>query len=273
MKEVFKLWEDTPGICEEIPVIEYYKPEVKKSDAAVIIFPGGGYAHRAKHEGEGYAEFLNEHGISAFVVQYRVKPHRFPLELLDARRSVRYVRYFSDKFGIDKNKVCVMGSSAGGHLAALVSTYMDGIDFEDIDEIDKEDFLPNKQILCYPVITLGNKKITHIWSGINLLGEQYADLWEDCSPNLIAGENTPDAFIWHTFEDGAVNVINSLDYAKKLKELDKRVELHIFPDGPHGLGLAPYNPDADENANKVRKYASKWGDLLIKWFEYINYLK
>ena len=136
MFERCKMWENTPGMNEEIPVIEYYKPENMISDAAVIIFPGGGYLRRAKHEGEGYAKFLNEHGISAFVVQYRVSPHRFPLELLDARRSVRYVRYYADKFGIDKNKICVMGSSAGGHLAALVSTYMNSIDFEDVDEID-----------------------------------------------------------------------------------------------------------------------------------------
>lgn len=273
MTKVFNLWENTPGMCEEVPVIEYYKPEVKKSDAAVVIFPGGGYSHRAKHEGEGYAEFLNKHGISAFVVQYRVSPHRFPLELLDARRSVRYVRYYAEKFGIDKDKICVMGSSAGGHLAALVSTYMNPIDFENVDEIDNENFLPDKQILCYPVIALGNKNVAHICSGKNLLGEQYADMWEDCSPNLIAGEKTPDAFIWHTFEDGAVNVINSLEYAKKLKELDKRVEIHIFPDGPHGLGLSPENPELDETANKHRRHISQWSDLLIKWFKYIEYLK
>lgn len=271
MFQAIKLWENTPGICEEIPIIEYYKPENKKSDAAVIIFPGGGYSHRAKHEGEGYAQFLSDNGINAFVVQYRVSPHRFPLELLDARRSVRYVRFFADKFGIDKNKICVMGSSAGGHLSALVSTYMEPIEFENLDEIDKEDFLPNKQILCYPVIKLGYK-FAHVASGVNLLGEKYPYEWENCSPNLIAGEKTPDAFIWHTFEDNCVNVINSLEYAKKLRKLNKRVEMHIFPDGAHGLGLAPQNPELDDDANYMRKHISQWGDLLINWLKYINYL-
>lgn len=273
MVETINLWENTPGMCDEIPVMEYYKPENIKSDAAVIIFPGGGYALRAEHEGRGYAEFLNKYGISAFVVQYRVSPHRFPLELLDARRSVRYVRFFADKFGIDKNKICVMGSSAGGHLAALLSTYFQPIDFENLDEIDEEGYLPDKQILCYPVINLGNKNVGHIPSGVNLLGEIYPYEWEQCSPHIIAGEKTPDAFIWHTFEDGCVNVINSLEYAKKLKELDKRVEMHIFPDGPHGLGLAPNNPEEDVNANFVRKHISQWGNLLINWLKYINYLK
>ena len=165
-----------------------------------------------------------------------------------------------------------MGSSAGVHLAALVATYFESIDFEDIDEIDKENFIPDKQILCYPVIALGGKAVAHIGSGKNLLGELYPGMWEDCSPNLIASEKTPDAFIWHTFKDGAVNVINSLKYAEKLRQLDKKVEMHIFPEGPHGLGLAPYKEDADENNNKIRKYVSKWGELLIGWLKYINYL-
>ncbi len=272
MSEVFNLWENTPGMCEEVPTITYYEPENKTTDMAVVIFPGGGYSHRAVHEGQGYAEFLNKYGITAFVVAYRVSPHRFPLELSDARRSVRYVRYYAEKFGIDKNKVCVMGSSAGGHLAALVSTYFNEIEFEGVDEIDKEDFIPNKQILCYPVIALGGKSVAHVGSGKNLLGEFYADMWEACSPNLIASEKTPDAFIWHTFEDGAVNVVNSLDYAKKLKELNKRVEMHIFPEGPHGLGLAPVKDDVSENDNRIRKYVSQWGELLIGWLKYINYL-
>ena len=105
--EQMNLWDNTPGLCEEVPTITYYKPDVKKSDAAVVIFPGGGYNHRAPHEGEGYAKFLAENGISAFVVAYRVAPHHFPLPLLDARRGVRFVRYYAEKYGIDKNKVAV----------------------------------------------------------------------------------------------------------------------------------------------------------------------
>ena len=141
--EQLNLWDNTPGLCEEVPVIEYYKPANKTSDAAVVILPGGGYEIRADYEGEGYAQFLADHGISAFVVQYRVKPHTFPLPLLDARRGIRFIRHNAEKYGIDKNKIAIMGSSAGGHLAALTSTYTKPIDFEGIDDIDKEDFLPN----------------------------------------------------------------------------------------------------------------------------------
>ena len=124
----------------------------KCSDAAIVIFPGGAYRGLADHEGRGYAEFLNENGITAFVVNYRVAPHKFPLDLLDARRAVRWGRAHAGEYGICKDKIAVMGSSAGGHLTALVSTYRGAIDHEGMDAVDREEYLPNAQILCYPVI-------------------------------------------------------------------------------------------------------------------------
>lgn len=258
------LWENTPGMCEEVPTITVYEPDNKTHSGAVVIFPGGGYCGRAPHEGEGYARFLAEHGFCAFVVDYRVSPHRFPLPLLDARRGVRYARHFADKYGIDKNKIAVMGSSAGGHLAALTSTYFGGIDFEGVDDIDKEDFIPDAQILCYPVIKLLGKGIAHLGSGANLLGERQAEDGEAYSPDLIASEKTPRAFIWHTFSDGGVNVINSLDYARKLRELQIPTELHIFPDGVHGLGLA-------EGDDDIQRHVSQWSGLLLNWLDYIGF--
>ncbi|MBO5060519.1 MAG: alpha/beta hydrolase [Clostridia bacterium] len=262
--EKFQLWENTPGMCEEIPMLTAYIPDNKTSAAAVVIFPGGGYAGRAEHEGSGYAEFLAENGITAFVVDYRVFPHRFPLPLSDARRAVRTVRFNAENYGIDKNKIAVMGSSAGGHLAAMVSTYYEPIEFENTDEIDKEDFIPNAQILCYPVIELLGKGIGHIGSGKNLLGDMLAEMGEELSPNLIVSEKTPPAFIWHTFDDNVVNVINSLDYAKALKEKGILSECHIFPNGPHGLGLC-------KNDDEVSKHVRGWTESLIKWFKYIKF--
>lgn len=258
-----QLWNKTPGMCEEVPTITEYLPKNKKSDMAIIIFPGGGYGMRASHEGKDYAEFLSENGYTAFVVDYRVASHKFPLPLLDARRAVRTVRYCAEKYGIDKNKIAVMGSSAGGHLAALCSTYYEPIDFENVDEIDKENFIPNYQILCYPVISLFGKGITHFGSGKNLLGEMLPEKAEDLSPHLIVSEKTPPAFVWHTFADGGVNVKNSLMYARSLKDNNIPVEMHIFPDGEHGLGLS----SGDE---KVNSYVSKWKELLLSWLEYIE---
>lgn len=253
------LWENTPGLCEETPVLDIYVPEKKTSDIAVVVLPGGGYISRAGHEGAGYAEFLNEHGITAFVCQYRVAPHRFPLPLLDARRAMRYARYHSEEFGIDKNKVYIMGSSAGGHLAALTSTYYAPIEFEGADEMDTEDFKPNGQILCYPVIALLGKGVSHLNSGKNLLGDQHAYMGEELSPHLIADETAPRAFLWHTFEDPGVNVCNTLLYAKRLREVQVNAEVHVYPHGRHGLGIAKDTP-----------HTCNWTQELLEWLELEN---
>lgn len=266
----YKIWDEVPGFCEENPLIEYYKPQTKKTDMAVIIFPGGGYRFRSPHEGEGYARFLSSFGISAFVLQYRVSPHIFPLPLLDARRGIRFVRHNAEIFGVDKNKIAVMGSSAGGHLAALVSTYLKSIDFESVDEIDEESFLPNAQVLCYPVINLYDKNITHIGSGENFIGINYSstndrEIWKELSPCTHVNKNTPQAFLWHTFEDKVVNVCNSLEYAEQLRKYNIPTEIHIFPYGGHGLGLT--NKETEDE-----KHISVWGDLLVNWFRYIGWL-
>ena len=258
MTEIFELW-------EKGTTMTYYKPDEKKSRGAVVIFPGGGYWGRAEHEGKSYAEFLNKNGISAFVVDYRVHPDRFPLPLLDARRAVRYVRYFADKFGIDKDKIAVMGSSAGGHLASMLCTYRQPIEGEGVDSIDNEDFCPDKQILCYPVINLYDEKITHIGSGDALIGDQLqnggnVEMRKMLSANLIADEKTPDAFIWHTFSDEAVNVQNTLQYAIRLKEVGVGAEVHIYPEGRHGLGLA-------NEGNRCNSHVALWGDALISWIK------
>lgn len=257
------LWEKTPGLCGEIPVIESYIPEKNPLKAAAVILPGGAYANRAPHEGKDYAEFLAENGVAAFVAQYRVSPHRFPLPLLDARRAVRYARYHADQYGIDKARVAIMGSSAGGHLAALTSTYYEKIAFEGIDDIDKEDCVPNAQILCYPVIRLLGKGVAHLGSGKNLLGGALADLGEALTPSLIATEKTPPAFIWHTFDDGEVNVINSLEYAEAIKRAGGSAELHIFPKGRHGLGRAVGDDDTS-------RHVAQWGTLLLNWLKYLH---
>lgn len=260
---MLKLWENTPGEVFETPTITPFIPEEKKSDAAVVIFPGGGYVIRADHEGSGYAEFLNKHGIAAFVVDYRVRPHTFPLQLLDARRAVRYVRANAEQYGIDKNKIAVMGSSAGAHLAAMVSTYFESIDFEGVDSIDNEDFLPNAQILCYPVICHPTGDgVSHEGSYKNLLGENYPALSEKVNPALNVTESTPPAFIWHTAADSGVNVINSYTYATSLRKNNVPCEMHIFPYGAHGLGLAGNDP-----------HIAQWAGLLINWFKLLGWLE
>ena len=231
-----------------------------------MILLGGGYTGRVVHEGKDYAEFFNKNGITAFVVDYRVSPHRFPLPLFDSRRAIQWVRYYAEKYGIDKNKVLIMGSSAGGHLAAITSTYFDELsDFNINDEISEEDFISNGQILCYPVINLvGKPGDVHFVSGINLLGEKYAELSYSLTPTNIISQKTPPAFIWHTFEDNTVNVKNSLDYAKALKDSNISVEMHIYPHGRHGLGIPV--PDS-----KINTHVLQWLECLINWINYIEF--
>ena len=252
----FNLWEK-----EGSTKIVWHKPKEKKTDACVIVFPGGGYACLCDYEGKDYAQWLNTLGITAFVVYYRVTPNFFPAPLLDSRRAVRFVRANAEKFGIASDKVAVMGSSAGGHLCAMTSTYTAKIDGEDVDEIDGYDFLPNAQILCYPVIS-SDESIFHGGSYHNLLGDRY-DEKANFDPELLATEKTPPAFVWHTAEDQLVPVANSCRYVAKLAQLGVYSELHVFPFGPHGRALAL--PPGE-------KHTAQWKGLLENWLKLLGWL-
>ena len=259
---VYPLWEVEEG--QDNAFISYYKPVEKTSDWSVIIFPGGAYSHLATHEGKNYAEFLNEHGISAFVVEYRVAPNHFPAPLLDARHAIRFVRSQQDTFDICPDKIAVMGSSAGGHLASLVSNYHEALPEEVSDPLREVAFLPNAQILCYPVISVADD-FGHVNSGKNLLGEAYeAHVNAFCTQNLVS-EKTPKAFIWHTFTDDGVSVLNSLSYVSKMKEFEVPAELHVFPVGHHGMGLGSDMVYATPETVPYYEYISVWGELLIRW--------
>ena len=244
------------------PSITYYEAKEKRSDGAFVILPGGGYSILSDYEGKGYAEYLNSCGINAFVVDYRVAPNCFPLPLLDARRSIRFVRHYAEMYEINPNKIAVMGSSAGGHLAALVSTYRSELEGENLDETDKEDYIPNYQVLAYPVINFSDLNVVHCGSVQNFIGNNPLDTAKTVDPILIADRYTPPAFIWHTSDDDCVNVKNSLLYGAKLRDLEIPFEMHIYPNGPHGLGLANNYP-----------YVSDWGDRLIKWLNYVGFIK
>jgi acetyl esterase/lipase len=250
----FTLWEQ-----EGATKIVWHQPKEKKTDACVVVFPGGGYAALCDYEGKDYAEWLNSLGITAFVVYYHIFPDRFPLPLLDARRAVRFVRANAEKFGIATDKVAVMGSSAGGHLCALTSTYTSKIDGEGVDEIDGYDFLPNAQILCYPVIS-SDESIFHGGSYQNLLGDRYEEK-ASYDPELLATESTPPAFIWHTAEDQLVPVANSCRYVTRLAKLGVYSELHVFPFGAHGRALALDIP-----------HTAQWKGLLANWLKLMGWL-
>ena len=262
--KTIKLWDgEIPGYIEgaDIPAIHYYPAKKKMGDGCVVIYPGGGYCKRAAHEGQGYAEFLNENGVDAFVVDYRVNPTLFPFPLLDARRAVRYVRANADKYGINPERIAVMGSSAGGHLAALVSTYKGAIEGEGVDALDDICPMPNMQILCYPVLDING----HPGSYIKLLGDRYPQ-HRSVTPYYLADENTPPMFLWHTAPDKSVDINNSFRYAARLHELDISMEMHIYPVGGHGLGLA------SSVEGRIVPYVQNWAEHLIKWLEFNEYI-
>lgn len=245
----------TPYIIED----DYYD---KKLHPALIIFPGGGYERLADHEGEPVAKWLNSLGINAFVLQYRLGPeYQYPCQLNDAQRAIRYVRYNAEKFNIDPEKIGVLGFSAGGHLAALTSVYFDeGMEKDPSDEIDKVSCRPNMSVLCYPVINL--QEYGHKGSKENLIGKDASeDLAEKLSCEKQVKDNTPPAFIWTTAEDMTVPMENSLLYAKALKDKEIPFDLHVFPRGRHGLGLADEVP-----------YVKIWAQLCAYWFKEMRFV-
>ncbi len=239
-----KLWDNIPLYNEAYdnednkgcPSLDSYVIDDGQRHSCFIICPGGGYSHRADHEGGNIAQELNKIGISAFVLNYRVAPYVHPVELADAKRAVRYVRFYADKFNIDPDKIGIMGFSAGGHLACIEAEYYDKFELPEGDEIDRISARPNLLGLCYPVITAG-KEISHSRSMDCLLGYK-GEYIEDMSCEDNIRQNMPPVFLWHTFEDKSVDCRNSLVMAEKLKENNIPFELHLFPDGRHGSDLA-----------------------------------
>ncbi len=263
MKDI-TLWEEAPLLIEgeHVPYMTYY-PSETESEAAIVIYAGGGYSHRAKHEGEGYAKYFSKAGFHCFVTHYRTSPYVFPVELLDARRAVRYVRANAETYGINPEKIAVMGSSAGGHLAALVSTYRAEIDGEGTDAIDAVDPTPNAQVLCYPVLDpMGN-----LGSYTRLLGaDKFAANWRSVTPLLIADEKTPMCFMWHCEGDRVVDAANTLRYSTRLLELGVSQETHIYPRGRHGIGLV------NEDRFIGEEYMQSWAPMAVKWFKLHNWI-
>ena len=240
----FPLWPgDVPGALGKVPadiptLTPLFPSQETATGAAIIICPGGGYAHLAPHEGEGYAHWLNENGIAAFVLKYRLGSdgYRHPAMLQDAARAVRLVRANAAGWRIDPNRLGIIGSSAGGHLASTLLTHFDAGDSNAVDVVERQSSRPDLGILCYAVISLG--EFAHQGSKRNLLGTNApTELVRELSNELRVTRQTPPCFIWHTFEDKTVPVENSLQFAAALRQAGVPFDLHIYQKGGHGLGL------------------------------------
>ena len=241
------------------PLLEEFAIMDGKKHSCFLIIPGGGYDHLSNHEGANVAAKLNEKGISAFVLYYRVAPYSHPTYINDAKRAMKYIRYNAHKYNIDENKIGVMGFSAGGHLACSLAEHYDEFSYDSIDEIDSASAMPNALCMCYPVVTLTNN-IMHIRSSENFSGGDES-IKKAFSGELSVRDNMPPTFIWHTFEDKSVDCRNSIEMAKALKEKNCPFELHIFPNGKHGLDLA-------ENVEGT----NQWFSLYLNWLKRIGFI-
>ena len=221
------------------PTLDVYEPfgETFKN-AAVVILPGGGYECLSAQEGEGYAGVFQLWGFKTFVCNYRLgsKGHRHPDMLHDAARAVRIVRANANAWGIHSNKIVVVGSSAGGHLAATLLTKWDDGQSDHADPVERVSSRPDLGVLCYPVITM--MEGTHLGSQENLLGKNPApELVKALSAERHVTSQTPGCFVWHTHADGCVPVANALLFINALHMAGVPFEFHVYQDGNHGLGM------------------------------------
>jgi len=246
---------------EFVPTLDIYTLDCSEAKGAVVICPGGGYRGRAEHEGKDVALRFNKLGFHAFVVQYRVFPNRFPAPQQDIFRAIKIVRSKAEEWNVKTDKIAVCGFSAGGHLAASSGTLFDEVKFSVGDETDKYSQKPNALILCYPVISSGEHG--HAGSFNNLLGEDSEpELREKYSLEKRITAETPPAFLWHTGEDAGVPVENSLFCCLGLRKYKIPFELHVFPEGRHGLGLG-VDPEIPE--------IQVWPELCATWLNKMNW--
>jgi acetyl esterase/lipase len=230
----------------DLPTLTPYVPDATNATgAALVICPGGGYQHLAPHEGNDYALWLNQHGVTCFVLKYRLgaNGYRHPAMLNDAARAVRWVRAHADEFKVDAHRVGIMGSSAGGHLAATLLTHFDAGDTNSTDAVERQSSRPDLGILCYPVITMG--EFAHKGSRDNLLGTHAPPkLVKLLSNELQVRTNTPSCFLWTTFEDKTVPMENTMLFAEALRKNQVPFDLHVYQKGGHGMGLKDKLPFA-----------------------------
>lgn len=241
-----------------IPTLTLFTLENKQARVpAVIICPGGGYGGLSmSKEGFKVAKVLNEHGIAAFVLKYRMPSDKTMKDrtvgpLQDAQQAILLVKENAEKWGVDTTKIGIMGFSAGGHLAALASTQFQHPKIN----VTNVNLRPDFSILVYPVISMEDN-LTHGGSKSNLIGKVATDetvKWFSNEKNITS--KTPSAFLVHAQDDGVVNVRNSLYYYEALTNSRVPSELLVYPNGGHGFGMY----------NKTTK--DLWLDHAIRWME------
>lgn len=240
------------------PTLTLYVPdEQKRTGAAIVICPGGGYRGMAiNKEGYVFAKWLCERGIVAGVLKYRCGGglHKHPVPLNDAQRAVRILRSRASEWNIDTDKIGVAGFSAGGHLASTAGTHVVDGDASAEDPLERVSSRANFLVLIYPVISM-QEGVTHQGSKKNLLGENPdEELVQLLSNELHVTADTGPTFLVNAYDDNAVLAENSLLFYQALRKHKIPAEMHLYEVGGHGFGM--YRGD---------RSADRWPDLLEKW--------
>jgi acetyl esterase/lipase len=234
----------------------FLPPKEKSTGVAVIICPGGGYVNLAMgYEGEDVALRFNESGIAAFVLKYRMPDDRTMIKkeigpLQDAQKAILLLRSKADEWGIDKERIGIMGFSAGGHLASTAGTHFEK---NYIDNPANINLRPDFMLLIYPVISF-DERIGHMGSMHNLLGPNPSpDQIHEFSNETRVTDQTPPAFLVHAKDDGTVPYQNSIVFADSLKEHHVPAEVFLYEKGGHGFGMTNRTDDR------------LWMDSCIRW--------
>jgi acetyl esterase/lipase len=235
------------------PTITVFRPTVdKNTGAAILICPGGGYWNLAWDlEGEEVAGWLNTVGVTAFVLKYRVprrpnEPERLPAPgpLLDAQRAVSLVRSRAGDWGIDPNRIGILGFSAGGHLAVATATHFDQRAYEPVDEIDRISCRPDFAVAVYPGYLIEQQP-----AGVEINKDALA-------PYIRIPKEPPPIFLVHASDDTVAGAENSAMMYLALKQANVPAELHIYAQGGHGFGV-----------RKSSLPCSSWTDRCVAWLQ------
>jgi acetyl esterase/lipase len=239
------------------PTLAWYPPPAGTATrTGVVVCPGGGYALLAvNNEASGVTHFLTGIGVTAFVLKYRLREYGHPAPLRDVLRAIRLVRSRAAEFGLRADRIGVMGSSAGGHLAACAATLFDDPDGRTGAPLDAVPARPDFAVLQYPVITL-DPPFAHAGSRRALVGAHPSDaLVAKLSVHRQVTAATPPCFVMHTAEDAAVPIENSLLFYEALRRAGVSAEAHFYEKGPHGFGTR-------EGLGTTSLWMGRWADWM-----------
>lgn len=262
-----KILLSVPGCDAELAVYAPdNSPEIApdRTRRAVVICPGGGYHFTSDREAEPVALQLLAADLCVFVLRYAVAPVRYPVALTQAAAAVKYVRENAERYHVQPEHVAIMGYSAGGHLAASLGVRWKESWLAERLDTTPETIRPSGMVLAYPVISGG--EFRHQGSFENLTGSTDPAEWEKHSLEKLVSADTPGAFLWHTFTDAAVPVENSLLFFSALRRCGIASELHVYPEGPHGLSLGT-ELTVSPKRNCLYPDITNWLEMAVRWLK------